>query len=86
MPPILLLDIPEFVTCHGGQYYFMPGRRALALLGAPAAKDTRGANGSLPARTGGFGVMISGDILVNLRKWLAERGPKGVADWFAEGV
>jgi len=43
--PILLLDIPRFVTCHGGEYYFMPGRRALLLLAAaavaPAAHATR---------------------------------------------
>ena len=30
--PLLLLDIPQFVTCQGGQYYFMPGLGGLALL------------------------------------------------------
>jgi Dyp-type peroxidase family len=50
--PILLLDIPKFVTCHGGQYYFMPGRRALGLLATPAATDNRAANGSRRAAEG----------------------------------
>jgi Dyp-type peroxidase family len=40
--PILLLDIPQFVTCHGGQYYFMPGRRALLTLAASAAVEPPG--------------------------------------------
>jgi Dyp-type peroxidase family len=40
--PILLLDIPQFVTCHGGQYYFMPGRRALLLLAASALLEPPG--------------------------------------------
>jgi Dyp-type peroxidase family len=30
--PILLLDVPEFVTCRGGQYYFVPSRSSLRIL------------------------------------------------------
>lgn len=30
--PVLLLDIPAFVTCRGGQYYFMPGMTGLRAL------------------------------------------------------
>ena len=52
--PVLLLDIPRFVTCHGGQYYFMPGRRALEALSAPAATDRRAAIGSRRGSAGGL--------------------------------
>jgi Dyp-type peroxidase family len=38
--PILLLDIPAFVTCLGGEYYFMPGIRGLSLL-AGATETSR---------------------------------------------
>jgi Dyp-type peroxidase family len=30
--PVLLTNLPNFVTCHGGQYYFLPGRRGLEFL------------------------------------------------------
>jgi deferrochelatase/peroxidase EfeB len=50
-PPILLLDIPEFVSCRGGQYYFMPGCRALALLAAAAGNPE---SASMPAQSGGL--------------------------------
>ena len=33
--PLLLLDIPKFVTFRGGQYYFMPGIDGLAALCQP---------------------------------------------------
>jgi hypothetical protein len=53
--PILLLDIPQFVTCRGGQYYFMPGLRALELLAAgaqsrPVAANSNAANSAPAAR------------------------------------
>lgn len=34
--PVLLLDIPNFVTCQGGQYYFVPGRRGLEFVASEA--------------------------------------------------
>jgi Dyp-type peroxidase family len=40
--PKLLMDLPAFVTCQGGQYFFMPGLAGLRLLyegGAPAASS-----------------------------------------------
>lgn len=39
-PPLLLMGIPRFVTCLGGQYYLVPGRAALELL---AKQGFRGA-------------------------------------------
>lgn len=32
-PPVILKNVPAFVTCHGGQYYFVPGVAGLARLG-----------------------------------------------------
>ncbi len=55
--PILLLDIPQFVTCRGGQYFFMPGLGALDLLagaGPEQRTQTRGSNGPAAARVGGL--------------------------------
>lgn len=39
-PPLLLMNIPRFVTCLGGQYYLVPGRAGLELL---AKQGVRGA-------------------------------------------
>jgi Dyp-type peroxidase family len=55
--PVLLLDIPQFVTCRGGQYYFVPGLRALELLGGGVAASfpaARGSNGPNAAFKGGW--------------------------------
>jgi hypothetical protein len=32
--PILLKNVPAFVKCHGGQYYFVPGIDGLKRLAA----------------------------------------------------
>jgi hypothetical protein len=32
--PILLKNVPAFVKCHGGQYYFVPGMDGLRRLAA----------------------------------------------------
>jgi Dyp-type peroxidase family len=37
--PIVLLDIPDFVTCHGGQYYLYPGLGGLTFLLSQAALE-----------------------------------------------
>jgi Dyp-type peroxidase family len=52
--PILLVDIPQFVTCRGGQYYFMPSLRALDLLaaGVPSRPVAASSNGPATAREG----------------------------------
>jgi hypothetical protein len=40
--PTLLLDIPEFVVCRGGQYFFLPGNGGLAHLVGPSDLQDRG--------------------------------------------
>lgn len=56
--PVLLLDIPQFVSCRGGEYYFMPGLRGIELLADSAVPEapahTRRSNGPRVVRNGGL--------------------------------